>query len=203
MRPLTDDETKVFFTKLSQYLGANIKYLLDRSDSEYVFRLVKSKVYYLSAELLKLCTNISRDNLFSPGVCFGQFSKSGRFRLHITALTYLSHYCQHKLWIKASGEQSFVYGNHVLKAHISRLTDSLPRYSAVVVYTISKEIPLGMAVLSRDTSELANLPPTSVIAFNVAHIGEYLSIEGKGNRQRGREVQELEAEEVDEEYVNQ
>ena len=71
MRPLTDDETKVFFTKLSQYLGPNIKYLLDRSDAEYVFRLVKSKVYYLSTELLKLCTNISRDNLFSAGVCFG------------------------------------------------------------------------------------------------------------------------------------
>ena len=34
MRPLTDDETKVFFTKLSLYLGPNIKFLLDRSDSE-------------------------------------------------------------------------------------------------------------------------------------------------------------------------
>ena len=58
-----------------------------------------------------------------------------------------------------------------------------------------------MAVLSRDTAQLTNLPPTSVIAFNVAHVGEYLSIEGKGRKEKGREVEELEAEEEEDKTV--
>jgi 60S ribosome subunit biogenesis protein NIP7 len=48
MRPLTDEETKKFFMKLSEYIGANIKFLLDRSDEPYVFRLIKDRVYYMS-----------------------------------------------------------------------------------------------------------------------------------------------------------
>ena len=51
MRPLTDDETKVFFTKLSEYIGPNIKFLIDRSDEPYVFRLIKDKVYYMSEKI--------------------------------------------------------------------------------------------------------------------------------------------------------
>ena len=47
MRPLTDEETKTFFEKLSKFLGANIKYLIDREDGEYVFRLHRTRVYYL------------------------------------------------------------------------------------------------------------------------------------------------------------
>ena len=38
MRPMTEDETKVFFEKLSKYIGENIKLLLERSDGAYCFR---------------------------------------------------------------------------------------------------------------------------------------------------------------------
>jgi 60S ribosome subunit biogenesis protein NIP7 len=61
MRPLTDEETKVFFTKLSDYIGPNIKYLIDRADEPHVFRLIKDRVYYMSEALMKISTNISRD----------------------------------------------------------------------------------------------------------------------------------------------
>lgn len=63
MRVLTDDETKVFFTKLSEYLGANIKFLLDRPDENYVFRIIKDKVYYMSEKIMKLAQNVGRDQL--------------------------------------------------------------------------------------------------------------------------------------------
>ena len=48
MRPLNDEETKVFFTKLSDYIGNNIKFLIDREDETYVFRIIKDRVYYMS-----------------------------------------------------------------------------------------------------------------------------------------------------------
>ncbi len=63
MRVLTDEETKKFFTKLSEYIGANIKFLIDRQDEPYVFRLIKDRVYYMSESLMKLATNVARDNL--------------------------------------------------------------------------------------------------------------------------------------------
>lgn len=53
MRILTDEETKVFFTKLSEYIGPNIKFLIDRNDEPHVFRLVKDRVYYMSESILK------------------------------------------------------------------------------------------------------------------------------------------------------
>ncbi len=63
MRPLNDEETKVVFEKLAEYIGTNIKFLIDRNDETYVFRLVKDRVYYVSETLAKLATNIGRDNL--------------------------------------------------------------------------------------------------------------------------------------------
>ena len=63
MRVLTDEETKVFFKKLSEYMGENIKFLIDRSDEPYVFRLIKDRIYYMSESLMKLASNVARDNL--------------------------------------------------------------------------------------------------------------------------------------------
>lgn len=54
MRILTDDETKAFFEKLGLYIGPNIRFLIDRNDESYVFRLIKDKVYYMSESQMKL-----------------------------------------------------------------------------------------------------------------------------------------------------
>lgn len=56
MRVLSDEELTIFFQKLKKYLGSNINYLIENSedDSEkMVFRLIKTKVYYLSSKMLK------------------------------------------------------------------------------------------------------------------------------------------------------
>ena len=54
MRALTDEETKIFFGKLAKFLGSNIKFLLDREDGDFLFRLHKERVYYINAEVLKM-----------------------------------------------------------------------------------------------------------------------------------------------------
>ena len=56
MRALTDDETKTFFEKLAKFLGSNIKFLIDREDGDFVFRLHNSRVYYINTEVLKMAT---------------------------------------------------------------------------------------------------------------------------------------------------
>jgi len=53
MRPLAEDETKLFFDKLSKYIGENIRQLIDRSDGSYCFRLHRERVYYVSETIMK------------------------------------------------------------------------------------------------------------------------------------------------------
>jgi len=47
MRPLTDDETKIVFEKLTKYVGENVRLLVDRPDGNYCFRLHKDRVFYV------------------------------------------------------------------------------------------------------------------------------------------------------------
>ncbi|CAO1625470.1 unnamed protein product [Sympodiomycopsis kandeliae] len=174
MRPLTDEETKTVFSKLAHYIGNNVVHLVDRDDSDsHVFRLHKDRVYYVSSHAMKLATSISRPNLSSLGTCFGKFSKTGKFRLHITALDYLIQYAKYKVWIKPNGELPFLYGNHVVKAHLGRITDDTPEHAGVVVLSMNG-IGLGFGVTARSTVDTRKLDPTSIIVFHQADVGEYL-----------------------------
>ena len=150
MRVLTEEETQVFFEKLSKYLGSNIKFLIEREDGEYVFRLHRDRVYYLNVEILKMASHIGRDELLSAGTCFGKFSKTKKFNLNITCLDYLAKFCKYKVWVKPNGEQTFLYGNHVLKGHLARITENTPSNTGVVIFSIT-DIPLGFGMCMKST----------------------------------------------------
>uniref|UniRef100_A0A4W5L444 NIP7 nucleolar pre-rRNA processing protein n=1 Tax=Hucho hucho TaxID=62062 RepID=A0A4W5L444_9TELE len=98
-------------------------------------------VVVVSERILKLATNISRDKLVSVGTCFGKFTKTIKFRLHITALDFLAPYAKFKVWVKPGQEQSFLYGNHVLKSGLGRITENTNQYQGVVVYSMA-DVPL-------------------------------------------------------------
>lgn len=173
MRPLTEEETKIFFDKLSKYIGRNIQYLVDRKDEPHVFRLHNDRVYYVSELVVKRAENIPRDCLISLGTCFGKFTKGRAFKLHITALDYLAQFGMYKMWIKPSAEMNFAYGNHVLKSHVARTSEGLPEHQGVIVYT-SKDIPLGFAASAKSAAALSLLDNNSIAAFHQADVGEYL-----------------------------
>ena len=67
----------------------------------------------------KLAAGMPRKQLIGFGTAFGKFTKTKQFRLHVTCLDYVAQHAQHKVWLKPSAEQSFLYGNHVLKARYS------------------------------------------------------------------------------------
>lgn len=46
---------------------------------------------------MRMAISVARPNLVSLGTCFGKFSKSGKFKLHITALDYLAQYAKYKV----------------------------------------------------------------------------------------------------------
>jgi 60S ribosome subunit biogenesis protein NIP7 len=72
-------------------------HLIDRQDEDYCFRLHRDRVYYLSESAMRMAISVARPNLVSLGTCFGKFSKSGKFKLHITALDYLAQYAKYKV----------------------------------------------------------------------------------------------------------
>jgi hypothetical protein len=45
------------------------------------------------------------------------------------------------VWIKPAGELPFLYGNHVVKAHLGRITEDVPEHQGVVVYNMA-DVPL-------------------------------------------------------------
>eukprot|EP01090_Pellita_catalonica_P006300 TRINITY_DN16505_c0_g1_i1.p1 TRINITY_DN16505_c0_g1~~TRINITY_DN16505_c0_g1_i1.p1 ORF type:complete len:181 (+),score=16.96 TRINITY_DN16505_c0_g1_i1:66-608(+) len=173
MRPLTDEETRIFFEKLARYLGRNLKYLIDRTDEDYVFRLHKDRVYYMSEQIMRKATNVSQKHLLSVGTCFGKFTKSRQFKIHITALDYLAMYAKYKIWVKPSSEMSFLYGNHVLKSGLGRITENTPVNQGVVVFSMS-DVALGFGVTAKSTVECRKLAPNEIVCLHQADVGEYL-----------------------------
>lgn len=178
MRPLTEVETQTLFTKLANYTGRSLNQLIAPSDSSnendrHVFRLHESRVYYVRLSLANLATSIARDNLLCLGTCVGKFTKTGKFRLHITALDVIAPHARYKLWIKQNGEMPFLYGGNVVKAHVGRWSEDCPEHSGVIILSMD-DTPLGFGVTARSTAEARKLDPTAVVAFRQGDVGEYL-----------------------------
>lgn len=144
-----------------------------------------------------MATSIARPNLLSLGTCLGKFTKTGKFRLHITALDVIAPHARYKVWVKPNGEMPFLYGGNVVKAHVGRWSDDCPEHQGVVVLGMN-DTPLvgdfvtqlrgeaeafwkgsadtvkGFGVTARSTAEARRLEPTGITTFRQADIGEYL-----------------------------
>lgn len=110
-----------------------------------------SRVYYVRESLANLATSVARDNLLSLGICLGKFTKTGKFRLHITALSVIAPHARYKVWVKQNGEMPFLYGGNVLKAHVGRWSEDCPEHQGVVVLSMN-DTPLVSLLVPRKRS---------------------------------------------------
>lgn len=83
---------------------------------------------------------------------------------------------RYKVWLKASAEQQFLYGNHVSKSGLGRITENTPKHQGVVVYSMN-DLPLGFGVTARSTAECKVTDPLTTVCFHQADIGEYIRSE--------------------------
>ncbi|XP_003742606.1 60S ribosome subunit biogenesis protein NIP7 homolog [Galendromus occidentalis] len=176
MRPLTDDETKAVLGKVDKFIGSSVKLLVDREDGTYCFRIQKDRVFYISEKVLKVACNVPRAQLLMMGVCFGKFTKTGKFRLQVTALDQIAPYAKAKIWLKPSAEQQFLYGHNVLKGGVSRLSENVEKYQGIIVYNMN-DVPIGFGVAAKSTQECRNADPMTIVVFHQADVGEYLRCE--------------------------
>lgn len=141
MRPLTETETQTLFRKLADYTGRSLTNLISppdatgdgKSSDRYVFRIQHNRVYYVRESLANLATSVARDSLLSLGTCLGKFTKTGKFRIHITALDIIAPHARYKVWVKPNGEMPFLYGGNIVKAHVGRWSEDCPQHQGVVV----------------------------------------------------------------------
>jgi hypothetical protein len=54
---------------------------------------------------------------------------------------YLSATPSSQVWIKGNGEMPFLYGNHIVKAHLGKTTEDIVEHQGVVIYSMS-DVPL-------------------------------------------------------------
>lgn len=81
--------------------------------------------------------------------------------------------------MKPSAEMSFLYGNHVLKAGLGRITENTPRNQGVVVFSMA-DIPLGFGTTAYTTQDCRHLKPDAIVVYHQADAGEYLRAEETG-----------------------
>lgn len=151
MRPLTEPETQTLFRKLADYTGRSLNNLIaPESGERFVFRVQQNRVYYVRESLANLATSVPRDNLLSLGVCLGKFTKTGKFRLHITALDIVAPHARYKVWVKPNGEMPFLYGGNVVKAHVGRWSEDCPQHQGVIVLSMNDTPLVCICSIARD-----------------------------------------------------
>ena len=65
----------------------------------------------------------------------------------------------------------FLYGNHVLKSGLGRITENTPAYTGVVVYSMS-DVPLGFGVSAKSTADCRKMDPSGIVVFHQSDVGE-------------------------------
>jgi len=68
---------------------------------------------------------------------------------------------------------SFLYGNHITKSGMARITESTPQYAGVIVYN-AHDVPLGFGVAAQSTDKCRELEPMGNVVLHRADVGEYL-----------------------------
>ena len=47
----------------------------------------------------------------------------------------------------------FLYGNHILKHHIAKMSDNIPQYAGLVILNL-KDMPLGFGASARSPQQI-------------------------------------------------
>lgn len=83
---------------------------------------------------------------------------------------------QYKVWVKPSAEMSFLYGNDIPKTGIARMTEAIPQYAGVVIFSLNN-MALGFGRANHTTDQCKDLEGPATVVLHQSDIGEYLRLE--------------------------
>lgn len=155
--------------RLHYYIGDNTEELL----SQYKLMMNNQRVFLVTDELLKACSQLGRDQIVSCGIILGKITKGENFRVSITALHTLHKYANHRVWIKSSAEMNYLYGNNALKSHIHKVSENIPMNAGVFVYTVH-DVPLGFGAMAVSPTSYAKAKGGARVVLVQTDNGEYI-----------------------------
>ncbi|KAH0577530.1 Ribosome subunit biogenesis protein NIP7 [Spironucleus salmonicida] len=173
MRELKDTEATAMFEKLAKFIGEASKILLDRKDADFVFRVIKNRVYYLPKSLENYCHPAAADNLCGAGVFIGKLTHHGRFHLSIPALPLLEQFAPHRVHLTKNATMGFLYGNDVNRAQIGKITDQIPDQAGVLVCD-TDGFGIGFGVSTKSGIDAMRSEYGVKIVIRQGDVGEYL-----------------------------
>lgn len=68
---------------------------------------------------------------------------------------------------------TFLYGNHIIKAGVQRITEDMPQNAGVIVLSMSNA-PLGFGLAAQAADRLKDLDGTAMAVLHQSDVGEYL-----------------------------
>ncbi|CAL6001951.1 Ribosome_subunit biogenesis protein NIP7 [Hexamita inflata] len=173
MRELKEEEAQLLFEKLAKYVGDNSERLLTRTDGNYVFRLIKNRIYYMSEQLAKQCPTSDARKLHGAGILVGKLTHNGHFHINITCLPLLEQFASHKIWLTKSAELQFLYGNDLIRSHVQKMSDGIPDNAGVVVFN-EQDGAVGFGVMTKAGVDAARSQFGARVVIHQADVGEYL-----------------------------
>lgn len=169
MRALSEQEEEKVVGKLRLFVGDATKDLL--SDKRLHYN--NQKILLITDGILKATSQLKRKEIISAGTIIGKFTKHDNFRITITALHALQEYALHRVWIKASAEMNFLYGNNALRSHVQKVSEDIPMNAGVFVYNHANT-PLGFGILAVGPSSYAKARGGDIVVLQQADNGEYV-----------------------------
>ena len=170
MRDITQKEAEKIHRKLISFIGeVNLSHFISTNS----LKLHNQNIYLVSATLLKAISNIPKPNIHHIGLMIGRITKTGNFYLHCSALKEMDRWCIHKVWVKKSAEMNVLYGNNILKSHISKISDDLKANTSLIIYN-EADVILGFGITTKDSAGIDRLPGSSIAAIVQSDNGVYL-----------------------------
>ena len=173
MRELKEEEAQMMFEKLSKYIGSKTERLLTRTDGKYVFRLIKNRIYYMSDQISRQCSTSEAKRLCGAGILVGKITHNNHFHINVTALPLLEQFAMHKVWLTKAAELQFLYGNDIVRSHITKMSDGIPDNAGVVIYN-DQDAAIGFGVMTKAGVDAIRSQFASRVVIHQADVGEYL-----------------------------
>jgi len=172
MRRATQEECKQIVLKLHKFVGPKCEELIA---GDKCLRVFKNRVFLSDFKKSDQAAIIGKTKLVSYGKKLGKLSKTGRFRLSITALPILAPLAATKCILRPKCEQPFLYGSNILVRQIQNIPHELKQNQGVIVYS-STGLPVGLGVV---TSNGLSTNLDAIGVYRYCDIGEYLRGEEK------------------------
>ena len=182
-RKINTVETKIIANSINT-ISTGLSPILDNLKNLLYILINKSttekdypSIYLITNEQQKIVDEKNIINqIYAAGLYFG-FIKKGDFYFSLEGVEYIYKngiFTNFKhLFLNASGEKSFLYGNNILKKMVRKSPNSLKEKDFLLILNkFDETIGIGISRVNNDT--ISNLKPNNVFAINISDKGQYL-----------------------------